>query len=126
MDDEVKKLMASFFPESEADALPQVGESCWSPSADIYQGKDGWLVKFDLAGVQSDDIQLLMTGRQLTVEGIRKDFSILDGQQAYSMEIAYNRFRRSVELPIDLETTNVSTAYRDGMFLVLIKRGDIA
>ena len=28
----------------------------WQPSADVYRTKDGWLVKFDLAGVQIGDV----------------------------------------------------------------------
>ena len=39
------------------------------------------------------------------------------------MEISYNRFRRSIELPIDLTQADIRSEYRDGMLLVLIKPG---
>jgi HSP20 family molecular chaperone IbpA len=57
------------------------------------------------------------------VQGIRRDLSVLDDQQAYSMEISYNSFQRSIDLPIDIdmEDAEVRSEYRDGMFLVLIK-----
>ena len=77
-------------------------------------------MKFDLAGVRADDIQLTISARRLTVEGLRRDHCILDDQQAYSMEISYNRFRRSVELPFDLSECELRSEYRDGMYLVLI------
>ena len=96
------------------------GNACWCPSADIYRGRNGWLVKLDLAGVRTSDIRLRVDGRRIVVEGIRRDYCVLDEQRAYSMEISYNRFRRSLELPCDLTECEVQSEYRDGMFLVLI------
>lgn len=116
MENEVTKFLQTFFNTS----TEPYGDSCWSPSADIYRGREGWLVKFDLAGVRADEIQLCVEGRRLSVSGIRRDLSILDHQQAYSMEISYNRFQRSVELPLDLTQARIQHECRDGMLLVLI------
>ncbi len=93
----------------------------WCPSADVYRDMKGWLVKFDLAGVRSEDIQLNLNGRYLTIEGIRRDWSIQKGQQPYSMEIDYNRFARSVELPSNVENAQITTEYQDGMLLVWLQ-----
>jgi HSP20 family protein len=113
------KLVQSFFDVS----TENFGQACWCPSVDIYRGRDSWLVKFDLAGVRADDVQLHVQNRNLIVEGIRRDFSVLEDQQAYSMEISYNRFQRAVELPLDLTHAQIRSEYRDGMFLVLITPG---
>ena len=95
-------------------------EACWQPSVDIYRAANGWLVKFDLAGVRKEDIQVILDGQRLTVRGVRRDLTIVEGRRAYSMEIDYNRFERIVELPIDVETARFASDYRDGMFLVSI------
>ena len=87
---------------------------------DVYRAETAWLVKFDLAGVRKEDIQVKLDGHRLTVCGIRRDLTILEGQQAYSMEIAYNRFERVVELPVNVETARFASEYRDGMFLISI------
>ena len=97
-----------------------VQESGWQPSVDIYRAGTTWLVKFDLAGVRKEDIAVDLDGRRLTVRGIRRDWTILEGQRAYSMEIAYNRFQRAVELPTNVETAQLGIEYRDGMLLVRI------
>ena len=55
--------------------------------------------------------------------GTRRDFSVLEGGEFYSMEIAYNRFERSIELPVDLDKSEIRTEYRDGMFLLEILTG---
>jgi Molecular chaperone (small heat shock protein) len=98
-------------------------EGGWQPAADIYQCSYGWLIKYDLAGVQPGDIRLTAQGCCLTITGIRRDLSIGAGQ-AYSMEIAYNRFERSIELPCNLDQASIQTEYRDGMFLVSLRTGE--
>lgn len=99
---------------------PNAKEACWRPSVDVYRAGDAWLVKFDLAGVRKQDIQVILDGVRLTVRGIRRDLTILDGQRAYSMEIEYNQFERTIELPVNVETARFASEYRDGMFLVSI------
>lgn len=95
-------------------------EGCWEPKVDIYRGRNGWLIKFDLAGVRPEEINLIVQDHLLTVSGIRRDWVVLEGQQAYSMEISYNRFERSIELPCDLRECEMSREYRDGMLLITI------
>ena len=119
MERDFGKLVQSFFDISSE----SFGDACWCPSVDVYRGRDSWLVKFDLAGVRADDVQFRVQNRHLIVQGIRRDFSVLEDQQAYSMEISYNRFQRSVELPIDLTHARICSEYRDGMYLVLITPG---
>lgn len=94
------------------------GERAWRPAVDVYRCGHGWLVKCDLAGVRIEDVQLSVNGGRLVIRGMRRDWAIHEAQQSYSMEIAYNRFERSVELPGNLETANISTDYRDGMLLI--------
>ena len=99
-------------------------EACWRPPVDVYRAGAAWLVKFDLAGVRKEDIQVILDGKRLTVRGIRRDMTILDGQRAYSMEIAYNRFERTVEFPVHIESARFASDYRDGMFLLTLSPAD--
>ncbi|MCE5229247.1 Hsp20/alpha crystallin family protein [bacterium] len=92
----------------------------WQPAVDVYTGREGWLIKFDLAGVRPEDIQILAKGRNLTVSGVRRDWTILEEQRAWSMEIAYNRFERTVRLPCQLEDLNIRSEYRDGMLMIIV------
>lgn len=95
-------------------------QPAWRPSADVYACRRGWLVKFDLAGVRLEDIELTVNGPRITVRGERRDWTIEEGQRYHSMEISYSRFERSIDLPINLERCQVETEYRDGMLLVRV------
>ena len=90
----------------------------WQPSADVYRTKDGWLVKFDLAGVQIKDVAVTIRGRRLVIGGVRRDSFLEEGSSYYSMEISYNRFERSLLMPANLENARVTIVAREGLLLV--------
>ena len=92
----------------------------WAPSADVYRTRGGWLLKFDLAGVRLEDVTVSVRGRQVSVRGIRRDSLIEEGCSYYAMEISYNRFERSIEMPANLEKASVSLEARDGFLLVRV------
>src|SRR5262245_55126275 len=112
----IRLMQALFLPAAHA-----VRDPSWRPAADIYQTEDGWLVKFDLAGVRPHDIELSVRGRRLTVSGSRRDWCAERGCSHYSMEIAYSRFERTVELPGDRDPARVTAEHQHGMLLVHIE-----
>jgi HSP20 family protein len=95
-------------------------EQDWRPAVDIYRTAKGWLVKCDLAGVRQEDLQVTAAGRRLMISGVRRDLTLREGHRAYSLEIAYNRFARTVQMPCDLTEALLDVDYRDGMLLVSI------
>ena len=92
--------------------------SLWEPSADVYRTRDGWLLKFDLAGVRPEDVTVSVSGRLVKVTGVRRDTSVEEGCSYYAMEISYNRFERSLEMPVNLANARVTIEARNGVLLV--------
>jgi HSP20 family protein len=90
----------------------------WRPAVDVYETRDGWLLKYELAGVSPHEIQLLVRGRTVTLRGMRRDVRVDERRQSYCMEISYNQFERSLELPCELDEMQVITNYCDGMLFV--------
>jgi HSP20 family protein len=107
----------SLFLSSESERIAE-----WRPAIDVYRTADGWLVKFELAGVHPEDIELSVRGRALRVRGRRRDCCLEPGCRQVHMEIAYSRFERQVELPGDLQSARIETEFRHGMLLVRITR----
>jgi HSP20 family protein len=94
----------------------------WHPATDVYRTPTGWLLKFELAGVLPEDIELTVRGRMLRVRGKRRDCCWGEECRQVRMEIAYNRFERQVELPEALEYARIETEFRHGMLLVKVHR----
>jgi HSP20 family protein len=96
-------------------------EQAWQPRADVYRVPEGWLIKFELAGVRPEDVRLTMRSDTLVMQGTRRDARLSEGQDCYRMEIAYSRFERILELPGVTEAAEIVASYREGMLLVRIK-----
>ena len=118
---ELKEAWPLFIPE-----VPTV----WRPLADVYRCRTGWLLKFDLAGVRLKDVTVTVEDRRISVSGFRRDLVVEEGATYYSMEISYNRFERTIEMPVNLEAAEIRLEARDGILLVrltelhLIKQGE--
>lgn len=108
---ELKKFWPVFVPEAPA---------IWRPLADVYRTRDGWLLKFDLAGVRLDDVTVSVGGNRVTVSGHRRDMVVEEGASYYSMEISYSRFERTIEMPVSLERGRVILEAQNGILLVRI------
>ena len=104
---------------------PQRQNQDWQPAVDIYRSNKGWILKVDLAGVRMEDIHVHLAKRSVSISGVRRDCLLEDNScRHYSMEIAYSRFDRTVELPEDIQNARVAVDYRDGILLVRIARED--
>ena len=104
--------------------LPGVGSAAgglWCPAADVFRTRTGWAVKYDLAGVRPEDIDLHVLGKTMRLRGRRRDCATEEGCHYYQMEIAYSDFERVLELPCDLKRADITTEYRDGILLVRVK-----
>jgi HSP20 family protein len=111
--------------------LPGGLEACqsapWQPNMDVYRTSAGWLIKFELAGVRAEDIDLQVLDHVMTLRGVRRDMVREDCQKKgescpvhHRMEIAYSKFERALELPCDLKRAEITTDYRDGLLLVRV------
>jgi HSP20 family molecular chaperone IbpA len=94
--------------------------SCWRPAVDVYREPGGWLCKFALPGVAREDVEVRLSGAKLLVTGVRRDRTLTTGCEAYSLEIEYHAFERTIELPADLRESSVQCVFDDGMLCVRI------
>jgi HSP20 family protein len=114
----VKRPLSEYLREFFVPTVAAHPRAVWQPAADVYRCEQGWLVKFDLAGVRPEEIEIQARGAKLVVSGTRRDWCITSHQHAHSMEIAYSYFERSVELPEELSGAEIRSEYQDGMLLV--------
>src|SRR5947199_10239291 len=111
--DTVRFVSLLFTTEAER-GNPHAGTAEWRPATDVYRTPDGWLVKFELAGVHPEDVELSVRGRALRVRGRRRDCCLEPGCRLVHLEIAYSRFERQVELPSDLDYARIPSEFRLG------------
>ena len=98
-------------------------ERLWSPACDIYRTAEGWVVKFDLAGVEPDEVSVSLVDCKMIVRGTRRDRTLREGVSHYQMEITYSRFERVLSLPCDLTQAAVKSEYKHGLLTVTFLTG---
>lgn len=90
----------------------------WNPPADVYRAQDGWIVKLDLAGICSDELQIEIRDKLLTIRGCRRDTHYREGLIYQQMEITYSRFEKTIEFPSPIEGAAIRQDYRDGFLII--------
>lgn len=93
----------------------------WCPAADVYRTRDGWIVKVDLAGVSTDDLQITVAGSVLQISGCRRDTFYGEGIVYQQLEITYSRFEKTLRFPCSIEDAHLARDYRDGLLVLHLR-----
>jgi HSP20 family protein len=106
-------------------SIPSHPEAAWQPAVDVYRCAGGWVVKFELAGVRHEDVEIRLDAGGITVLGARLDRRPYQFEEAHLMEIAYSRFERNVALPEPIHDVRFRVDFHDGMLYVhVLKSGE--
>lgn len=87
---------------------------------DMYETKDHFVVKADLPGVRTEDVEVTITGNQITIHGEVKD------EQYYLAERMAGTLTRTVTLPSGLDTDRAEASFDNGTMTVRIPKREEA
>ncbi|HEY0079131.1 MAG TPA: Hsp20/alpha crystallin family protein [Pyrinomonadaceae bacterium] len=99
----------------------RAGGRQWYPSADVYQTRDGWIVKVELAGVAVDEVEVRVEGDMLYISGNRQDGFCSETLSCYQLEITYSRFEKTIRFPCPIESAQLQRSYRDGLLILRLR-----
>ena len=95
------------------------------PALNVWEDSDKVFVEAELPGIKLDDIELLVTGDELTISGARGEPQVSD--VAYHCnERGTGRFCRALRLPWEVKANDVEATLRDGVLLVTIPKAEEA
>ena len=93
----------------------------WDPAADVYRTREGWIVKFELAGVAPDQLKVHIAGDTLSVSGCRRDEAMTESVSYQQLEIIYSHFERVIRFPCPIEGASVERNYKDGLLVLRLR-----
>jgi HSP20 family protein len=96
----------------------------WLPAADVYQTNEGWLVKVELAGVSTEDIEIDIQGNMLYIAGCRKDKSCAVGLSYHQMEITYSSFEKTLKFPASIDGATIEHNFDNGLLIIRLRKGE--
>ncbi len=91
----------------------------FSPAVDVYYTADPprAVVRADLAGIDPNEIELQIRGRELVLAGNRRPEG--GEERVYQqLEVEHGPFRRVVALGVDVDPDAAVASYEDGMLTV--------
>ncbi len=92
----------------------------WAPKVESYRKNGTYVVKADLPGVETKDIQVTLENGYLTIKGERKVDKEVKEKKVERREVFYGSFERSIPVPEGLKTEGVKAKYRDGVLEVTV------
>jgi HSP20 family protein len=98
--------------------------SLWgsAPKIDMSETKKDIVVRAELPGMDAKDIDLTIDSGILTISGQKRFESEEEEMNSFCRETSYGYFRRSVELPADVDSEKVNADYRSGVLKIKLPK----
>jgi HSP20 family protein len=106
-----------FYPATTAGVFPLVN---------LTEDKDNYFVRAELPGLKAEELNIAVTGNNLTISGERKIPSEGDNVRYHRREREAGNFSRIIALPGDLEVDNVEAGLVDGVLTVTVPKAEVA
>jgi HSP20 family protein len=97
-------------------------EALFSPSFDVKETKDAYLIQADLPGLNESDVDVTVTGRALTISGKRHAEHDERDHRYYAMERSYGTFSRTFSLPDGANLDDVSATLKHGVLTLHVPK----
>ncbi len=101
----------------------RTGESVgWTPACDIFEDEEGVMLRFDLAGVEAQDVDVRFENGVLTIRGERKLEHADRRDRYHRIELAYGTFTRSFALPGTVDAEKIRAEAKNGILVVSLPK----
>jgi HSP20 family protein len=90
----------------------------WVPNTDVYATEEGLVIKLELAGMRSENLEITVEGNKLRISGQRPDECRTSKCTFWVMEINYGAFENVLELPPGYDLTQARASYLNGFLRI--------
>ncbi|MFH1137615.1 MAG: Hsp20/alpha crystallin family protein [Pseudomonadota bacterium] len=93
-----------------------------APQLDIYETADHFLVAAELAGVASEDVEVVVDRIHLRLSGKRRQADPTEAFRVHQSEISYGDFSRVFRMPCAIDPEGVEAAMENGMLRIKLPK----
>ena len=98
----------------------------WLPSLDLSETKNEFVVKAEVPGMTSKDIDISLAEGVLSIRGEKKQEKEEKEENYHFVERSYGSFRRSIRLPGGVQSDKIKASYKDGVLKVTFPKSEEA
>jgi HSP20 family protein len=96
------------------------------PSVNISEDVDKYYLRAELPGIKTENVDLQVNGRSLTISGERKIKTEADNVKYHRKEREEGKFSRVIEFPGDINANDVSAKMVNGVLTVTVAKSEAA
>jgi HSP20 family protein len=90
----------------------------WVPNTDVYATDSGLVIKVELAGMRSENLEITVEDNRVRISGNRPDGCRAAKCSFIVMEINYGPFETVLELPPGYDLSQARAAYLNGFLRI--------
>jgi len=90
----------------------------WIPNTDVYATDTGLVIKVELPGMKSENLEIIVEGNRLRISGTRPDCCRPPKCTFLVMEISYGPFESVLELPPGFDLSQAKAVYVNGFLRI--------
>src|SRR5579864_5164295 len=98
------------------------GKLEWSPSADISETDQEYVIRAELPAVKKEDVQVTFDDGMITIKGERKQQKEDKNEKYHRVESFYGSFERRFSLPENVNSEAIRCESKDGVLTVHIPK----
>jgi HSP20 family protein len=98
----------------------------WTPSVDISETDQAYLIKAEIPEVKREDVKVTIDDGMITIQGERKMEKEEKGKKFHRIERSYGSFVRSFRLPDGVDESKAKAEFKDGMINVTLPKSEKA
>ena len=97
-------------------------EVAWSPSVDISETNQEYLIRASLPAVRKEDVNVTVEDGMLTVSGERRQKEEQKDEKVHKVESFYGSFSRTFALPEGIDASAIHAESKDGVLTIHVPK----
>jgi HSP20 family protein len=90
------------------------------PAAELTETEDALYLKLEVPGIEAKDLDIQVMFDRVAIAGERKS----EMKEKTRSEFRYGKFQRVIPLPVRIQNTNVTAAYKDGILNLTLPKAE--
>ena len=124
--DEMNRMFDQFFAREPWGGDESMSKAEWSPTVDISENKDEYLVSAELPGMKKEDVQITYANNILKIEGERQKEEEKQDTNYHRVERLYGKFCRTFQVPTQIQADKIAADFKNGILTVHLPKAEEA
>ncbi len=120
----LRRIFDDFTPDWQLREPSAMSE--WAPSVDVYETPNDIVVKAELPGVASKDVNVTFENNLLTIRGERCMDKEVQEENYHRVECNYGSFSRSFSLPANVDEARIKAEFKSGILKITLPKREEA